>query len=78
LIGKQIQARAFTPLPMPADVIKIVDTLSTPNQTDVMFGDRNDTPNQVHWQEEDDPHKEYHDENEYTFEIEDDLSLVAN
>jgi hypothetical protein len=78
LTGKQIQARAFTPLSMPADVIKIVETLSPPNQTGVMFGDRNDTPDQVHWQEEDDPQEEYHDENEITFENEDDVSLVAD
>jgi hypothetical protein len=40
-----------------------------------MFGDRSDTPDQVRWQEEDDPPEEYLDANECKFENEDDISL---
>jgi hypothetical protein len=32
---------------MPADFIKRVETLAAPNQTEVIFGDRNGEPDQV-------------------------------
>jgi hypothetical protein len=33
---KQIQTRANTPLPIPADFIKVVETLAAPKQTEVV------------------------------------------
>jgi len=78
LTGRQIQARAFTPLPMPIDIVGRVEAFAPRNQNGVTFGDRNGNQAEESWQEENDPAEEYLESNEYDFQDEEDINLPAN
>jgi hypothetical protein len=78
LSGKQIQARSFTPLPMPLDVIEKVESFAPSGNQEIEFGDRNGDADKSAWQEEEENDEEYFDTNEYMYEDENDISLHAD
>ena len=70
LTGRQIEARAFTPLPMPAEVIQRVETLAQHGQQNITFEDRNGNPDH-----DMDHNPDYDPDHAYP---EDDVSLQAD
>jgi hypothetical protein len=65
LTGRRIKARSFTPLPMPAEVVKKVQDMATREDEELEFLDRNKQAYPGDWMVNDDNEEEYHDANQY-------------